>query len=89
MVAAAALAVVVTDLKEAVASIEFVTGGVPKGRRLFVGLVNASYGSMATTIIVLLTMEAASVIVLLGAQELADLQQSIQTQTAWDEEPED
>ncbi|MFC7336227.1 YihY/virulence factor BrkB family protein [Haloferula chungangensis] len=51
--------------------------------------VNAVYGSMATTIIVLLTMEAASVIVLLGAQVIADLQQSIQTKTPWHEDPED
>ena len=51
--------------------------------------VNAVYGSMATTIIVLLTMEAAAVIVLLGAQVIADLQQSIQTKTPWYEDPED
>ncbi|MEP4079344.1 YihY/virulence factor BrkB family protein [Haloferula sp.] len=50
-------------------------------------LVNAVYGSMATTIIVLLTMEAAAVIVLLGAQVIADLQQSIQTRTPWYEDP--
>lgn len=54
-----------------------------------ISLVNAVYGSMATTIIVLLTMEAASVIVLLGAQVIADLQQSIQTKTPWYEDPED
>jgi membrane protein len=52
-------------------------------------LVNAVYGSMTTTIVVLLTMEAASVIVLLGAQVIADLQQSIQTKTPWYEDPED
>jgi len=51
--------------------------------------VGAVYGSMATTIILLLTMEAAAVIVLLGAQVIADLQQSIQTKTAWYEDPED
>ncbi|MEM1085661.1 MAG: YihY/virulence factor BrkB family protein [Verrucomicrobiota bacterium] len=52
-------------------------------------LVNAVYGSMATTIIVLLTMEAVAVIVLLGAQVIADLQQSIQTRTPWYEDPEE
>jgi YihY family inner membrane protein len=51
--------------------------------------VNAVYGSMATTIIILLTMEAAAVIVLLGAQVIADLQQSIQTGSPWFEDPED
>lgn len=51
--------------------------------------VNAVYGSMATTIIVLLTMEAVSVIILLGAQVIADLQQSIQTKTPWYEDPEE
>lgn len=51
--------------------------------------VGAVYGSMATTIILLLTMEAAAVIVLLGAQVIADLQQSIQTKTPWHEDPED
>lgn len=51
--------------------------------------VNAVYGSMATTIIVLLTMEAAAVIVLLGAQVISDLQQSIQTRRPWYEDPDD
>jgi YihY family inner membrane protein len=51
--------------------------------------VNAVYGSMATTIIILLTMEAAAVIVLLGAQVIADLQQSIQTKTPWYEDPDE
>ncbi len=46
-------------------------------------LVNAVYGSMATTIILLLTMEAAALIVLLGAQVIAELQRSIQRGTPW------
>jgi len=46
-------------------------------------LVNAIYGSMATTIILLLTMEAAALIVLLGAQVIAGLQRSIQAKVPW------
>ena len=49
--------------------------------------VNAVYGSMATTIILLLTIEAAALIVLLGAQVIAELQRSIQTNTPWYEDP--
>ena len=46
-------------------------------------LVNAVYGSMATTVILLLTMEAAAFIVLLGAQVIAELQRSIHAGTPW------
>lgn len=46
-------------------------------------LVNAVYGSMATTIILLLTMEAAALIVLLGAQVIAELQRSILHGAPW------
>lgn len=46
-------------------------------------LVNAVYGSMATTIILLLTMEAAALIVLIGAQVIADLQRSIELNMPW------
>jgi YihY family inner membrane protein len=49
-------------------------------------LVNAVYGSMATTIILLLTMEAAALIVLLGAQVIAELQRGIVSGKAWHEE---
>lgn len=49
-------------------------------------LVNAVYGSMATTIILLLTMEAAALIVLLGAQVIAELQRSIEAGTPWYED---
>jgi len=45
--------------------------------------VNAVYGSMATTVILLLTMEAAAFIVLLGAQVIAELQRSIHAGTPW------
>lgn len=51
--------------------------------------VNAVYGSMATTIILLLTMEAAALIVLLGAQVIAELQRSIHRGTPWHEDVED
>ena len=46
-------------------------------------LVNAIYGSMATTIILLLTMEAAALIVLIGAQVIADLQRNIHADVPW------
>ena len=46
-------------------------------------LVNAVYGSMATTIILLLSMEAAAFIVLLGAQVIAELQRSIRLGMPW------
>jgi membrane protein len=45
--------------------------------------VNAIYGSMATTVILLLTMEAAALIVLLGAQVIADLQRNIHADVPW------
>lgn len=48
-----------------------------------ISMVNAIYGSMATTIILLLTMEAAAFIVLLGAQVIADLQRSIVAEVPW------
>lgn len=46
-------------------------------------LVNAVYGSMATTVILLLTMEAAALIVLLGAQVIAEIQRSIHADLPW------
>jgi len=49
-------------------------------------LVNAVYGSMATTIILLLTMEAAALIVLLGAQVIAELQRSRHAGAPWYED---
>ena len=41
-----------------------------------ISMVNVLYGSMATIIIVLLTMEAVALILLLGAQVIADLQRN-------------
>jgi membrane protein len=49
--------------------------------------VNVIYGSMATIIVVLLTMEAIALILLLGAQVIADLQRSANAGIPWHEEP--
>lgn len=49
--------------------------------------VNVIYGSMATIIVVLLTMEAIALILLLGAQVIADLQRSANAGVPWHEEP--
>ncbi|MES2660696.1 MAG: YihY/virulence factor BrkB family protein [Verrucomicrobiota bacterium] len=49
--------------------------------------VNVIYGSMATIIIVLLTMEAVALILLLGAQVIADLQRSGDAGLPWHEDP--
>lgn len=49
--------------------------------------VNLLYGSMATIIIVLLTMEAVALILLLGAQVIADLQRSGNAGIPWHEDP--
>lgn len=49
--------------------------------------VNVIYGSMATIIILLLTMEAIALIVLLGAQIIADLQRSADAGLSWYEDP--
>lgn len=54
-----------------------------------ISMVNAVYGSMATTIIVLLTMEAVALIVLIGAQVIADLQRSMLSGAPWWEDPEE
>ena len=51
--------------------------------------VNVLYGSMATIIIVLLTLEAVALILLLGAQVIADLQRSANAGLPWHEDPED
>lgn len=57
------------------------------GYFLHISFVNAVYGSMATTIIALLTMEAAALIVLLGAQVIADLQRSRRAGVPWYDNP--
>ncbi|MFK7849906.1 MAG: YihY/virulence factor BrkB family protein [Akkermansiaceae bacterium] len=49
-------------------------------------IVNVVYGSMATTIILLLSMEAAALIVLLGAQVIAEIQRGMDTGLRWHEE---
>ncbi len=52
-----------------------------------ISYVGVIYGSMTTTIVVLLTMEAGAVIVLLGAQVIADLQRSLSEGKPWYEDP--
>jgi membrane protein len=52
-----------------------------------VSLVNVLYGSMATIIIVLLTMEAVALILLLGAQVIAELQRNANAGLPWHETP--
>lgn len=54
-----------------------------------VSLVNVLYGSMATIIIVLLTMEVVALILLLGAQVIADLQRNANAGIPWYQDPED
>ncbi len=53
-----------------------------------VSIVNMLYGSMATIIIVLLIMEAIALILLLGAQVIADLQRNADAGIPWHEDPE-
>lgn len=53
-----------------------------------VSLVNLVYGSMATIVIVLLTMEAIALILLLGAQVIADLQRNANLGIPWHLDPE-
>jgi membrane protein len=50
-------------------------------------MVNVVYGSMATIIIVLLTLEAVALILLLGAQVIADLHRSSMAGISWYEDP--
>jgi YihY family inner membrane protein len=52
-----------------------------------ISVVNILYGSMATIIIVLLTLEAVALILLLGAQVIADLQRSASAGIPWHEDP--
>ncbi|MEO7100047.1 MAG: YihY/virulence factor BrkB family protein [Luteolibacter sp.] len=52
-----------------------------------VSMVNVVYGSMATIIIVLLTLEAIALILLLGAQVIADLQCNTNAGIPWHEDP--
>jgi YihY family inner membrane protein len=52
-----------------------------------VSMVNVLYGSMATIIIVLLTMEAVALILLLGAQVIANLQGASNARIPWHDDP--
>jgi YihY family inner membrane protein len=52
-----------------------------------VSIVNVLYGSMATLIIVLLTLEAVALILLLGAQVIADLQRNANAGIPWHQDP--
>lgn len=51
-----------------------------------ISLVNVVYGSLATMVIVLISMEVASIIVLLGAQVIAELEHSSEHELPWFEE---
>lgn len=50
-------------------------------------LVGVLYGSLSTVVVILLSMEVAAVIVLLGAQVIAELETSSDAGLAWHEEP--
>ena len=52
-----------------------------------ISLVNLLYGSMATIIVVLLTMEAVALILLLGAQVISDLQRNANLGIPWQQNP--
>lgn len=52
-----------------------------------VSIVNVLYGSMATLIIVLLTLEAIALILLLGAQVIAELQRNANDGIPWHQDP--
>jgi membrane protein len=54
-----------------------------------VSIVNVIYGSMATLIIALLTLETVALILLLGAQVIADLQRSANAGVSWHEDPDE
>lgn len=51
-------------------------------------LVGVVYGSLATVIIVLLSMEVAAIIILLGAQVIAEVERSAASGVRWYEDPE-
>ncbi len=53
-----------------------------------VSVVNVLFGSMATIIIVLLTLEAVALILLLGAQVIADLKHNDNAGIPWHQDPE-
>jgi len=53
-----------------------------------ISVVNVVYGSMATIIVVLFTLEAVALILLLGAQVIAELQRNANAGIPWHEDPE-
>jgi membrane protein len=52
-----------------------------------ISLINLIYGSLATVIIFLLAMEVAAIIILLGAQVIAELERSARAGVPWYEDP--
>jgi uncharacterized BrkB/YihY/UPF0761 family membrane protein len=50
-------------------------------------VVDAVYGSLGTVVVVLLYLEVVSVILLFGAQVIAELERSARADVAWHEEP--
>ena len=52
-----------------------------------ISIVGVVYGSLATVVIVLLSLEIAAVIVLLGAQVIAEIEVSAEAGIPWYEEP--
>jgi YihY family inner membrane protein len=52
-----------------------------------ISLVNVIYGSLATVVVVLLCMEIAAVIILLGAQVIAEVEKSADADVPWWEPP--
>ena len=54
-----------------------------------VSIVNIVYGSMATLIVALLTLEAVALILLLGAQVIAELKRNANAGIPWHEDPDD
>lgn len=53
-----------------------------------ISMVNVLFGSIATIIIVLITMEVVALIVLLGAQVIAELQRNANLDIPWHQDPE-
>ena len=54
-----------------------------------ISFVNVIYGSLATLIVVLLSLEIGAVILLLGAQVIAELERSARAKLPWHMAPED
>lgn len=54
-----------------------------------ISLVNVVYGSLGTVVIVLLSLEAAAVIILLGAQVIAELERGAERGLPWYMDPDD